>query len=67
MTNGLLFDIRDSSTNNWASPENIALIAEASVIVDRYDLDQPAVESTIEVMVNGQTVEETGIMMQNNK
>ena len=57
MTDGLLFDIHESSTNNWSSPENMALIAEASVIVDRYDLDQPAVESTIEVMVNGQTVE----------
>ena len=46
-----------AATNNWSSPENIALIAEASVIVDRYDLDQPAVESTIEVTVNGNAVE----------
>ena len=56
MTGGLLFDITESSTNNWSSPENIALIAEASVMVDRYDLDQPAVESTIEVTVNGYPV-----------
>ena len=59
MTNGLLFDIHESATNNWSSPENMALIAEASVIVDRYDLDQPAVESTIEVTVNGSAVEGT--------
>ena len=58
VTDGLLFDIHESSTNNWSSPENMALIAEASVMVDRYDLDQPAVESTIEVLVNGQSVEE---------
>ena len=57
LTGGLLFDITNSSTNNWASPSNLALLAEASVISDRYDLDQPAVESTIEVYINGYLVQ----------
>ena len=57
MTNGLLFDITNSSSNNWASPSNLALLAEASVIPDRYTLDQPAVASTIEVYINGYLVQ----------
>ena len=57
MTGGLLFDITNSSTNNWASPANLQLLAEASVIPDRYDLDQAAVESTIEVYINGYFVQ----------
>ena len=57
MTGGLLFDITNSSTNNWASPANLQLLAEASVIPDRYDLDQAAVESTIEVYINGYLVQ----------
>jgi hypothetical protein len=57
MTGGLLFDITNSSSNNWASPSNLALLAEASVIPDRYNLDQPAVESTVEVYINGYLVQ----------
>ena len=57
MTGGLLFDITNSSSNNWASPSNLALLAEASVIPDRYNLDQPAVASTIEVYINGYLVQ----------
>ncbi len=57
MTGGLLFDITNSSANNWASPANLQLLAEASVITDRYNLDQPAVESSIEVYINGYFVQ----------
>jgi hypothetical protein len=53
-TGGLLFDITD---NTWADANNLQLIAEASVIADKYDLDQPAVESTVEVYVNGYFVQ----------
>lgn len=57
MTGGLLFDITNSSANNWSSPSNLALLAEASVIPDKYDLDQPAVASTVEVYINGYFVQ----------
>ena len=53
-TGGLLFHITDSS---WANANNLQLIAEASVVADKYDLDQPAVESTIEVYINGYLVQ----------
>ncbi len=53
-TGGLLFDITDSS---WSNSNNLQLIAEASIIADMYSLDQPAVESTIEVFVNGYPVQ----------
>ena len=56
-TGGLLFDITNQSNNNWASPSNLALLAEASVIPDRYNLDNPAVEATIEVYINGYLVQ----------
>lgn len=49
-TGGLIFDIRNS---NWASPSNLQLLAEASVISDQYDLGNPALEHTIQVFVNG--------------
>lgn len=53
-TGGLLFHITDSS---WANSNNLQLIAQASVIADKYDLDQPAVESTVEVYINGYLVQ----------
>ena len=53
-TGGLLFDIMDTS---WSNANNLQLIAEASVVADKYDLDQPAVESTIEVYINGYLVQ----------
>ena len=53
-TGGLLFNITDSS---WSNANNLQLIAEASVIADKYDLDQQAVESTIEVYINGYVVQ----------
>ena len=37
-TGGLLFDITNQSNNNWASPSNLALLAEASVIPDQVHL-----------------------------
>lgn len=49
-TGGLIFNINDGS---WSNSNNLQLIAEASIIADKYDLDQPAVASTIEVYVNG--------------
>ena len=45
------------ATNNWASPSNLALLAEASVIPDRYNLDNRAVAATIEVYINGYLVQ----------
>ena len=53
-TGGLLFHITDSS---WANANNLQLIAEASIVADKYDLDQPAVESTVEVYINGYLVQ----------
>ena len=52
-TGGLIFDIRNS---NWASPSNLQLLAEASVISDQYDLTNQALEHTIQVFVNGYEV-----------
>jgi hypothetical protein len=52
-TGGLLFSIYNG---NWSSSNNLQLLAEASIIADKYDLDHPAVESTIEVFVNGYQV-----------
>jgi len=52
-TDGLVFSIHNG---NWSSAGNLQLLAEASVIADRYDLDHQAVESTIEVFVNGYAV-----------
>ena len=48
-TNGVFLDI----CSNWASPTNLQILAEASVIADQYALDQPAVESTVVVYVDG--------------
>ena len=52
-TGGLIFDIRNS---NWASPSNLQLLAEASVISDQYDLENIPLEHTIQVYVNGYEV-----------
>lgn len=52
-TGGLIFDIRNS---NWASASNLQLLAEASIISDQYDLNNPALEHTIQVYVNGYEV-----------
>lgn len=53
-TGGLIFDIRSSA---WSTPLNLELLAEASVISDRYDLDNLALEHTIEVFINGYAVQ----------
>ena len=53
-TGGLIFDIRSSA---WTTPLNLQLLAEASVISDRYDLDNLALEGTIEVYINGYLVQ----------
>ena len=47
-----------SICSNWSDPSNLQLLAEASVIVDSYPLDNQAVGSTVQVFVNG--VEITG-------
>lgn len=52
-TGGLTFSIFNGS---WSSANNLQLLAQASVIADKYDLDYPAVESTIQVFVNGYAV-----------
>ena len=41
---------------DWTSPQNLQLLAEASVIMDSYPLDNPAVNGSIEVYVNGTLV-----------
>ena len=53
-TGGLIFDIRSSA---WSTPLNLELLAEASVISDRYALDNLALEHTIEVFINGYAVQ----------
>ncbi len=53
ITGGEHFNI----SNNWATPANLALLAEASVISDAYPLEYPAIDSTIEVYVNGYLVD----------
>ena len=52
-TGGLLFSIYNG---NWSSANNLQLLAEASIIADKYDLDHIPVESSIEVYVNGYLV-----------
>ncbi len=42
-----------SLCSNWTSPQNLQMLAEASVLLDTYGLDNPAVGSTIVVYVNG--------------
>lgn len=51
-TNGVFLSICD----NWASSSNLQLLAEASVLLDAYPLDYAAVEDSIEVEVNGYSV-----------
>jgi hypothetical protein len=45
-----------SLCSNWTSPQNLQVLAEASVILDSYPLDNPAVEGSIEVYINGNAV-----------
>ena len=54
MTGGIFMSI----CSNWSSPSNLQLLAEASVIINSYPLDNPAVGSTVQVFING--VEVTG-------
>lgn len=51
-TNGVFLSICD----NWSSPANLQLLAEASVLLDAYPLDYAAVESSITVTVNNYNV-----------
>ena len=48
-TGGIWLDI----CSDWSSIESLEQLAQASVILDSYILDNPAIESTIEVTVNG--------------
>jgi hypothetical protein len=41
---------------DWTSPQNLQMLAEASVIMDSYPLDNPGVDGSIEVYVNGTQV-----------
>ena len=41
-----------SFCSDWTSPQNLQMLAEASVIMDSYPLDNPAVPGSIEVYVN---------------
>ena len=45
-----------SFCSDWTSPQNLQMLAEASVILDSYPLDNQAVENSIEVFVNGNPV-----------
>ena len=49
MTSGVFLSI----CSNWASPANLQILAEASVISDSYPLDYQAIPDTVEVYVNG--------------
>lgn len=51
-TGGVFLSICD----NWASGNNLQLLAEASVLLEAYPLDYQALESSIQVMVNGYEV-----------
>ena len=42
-----------SICSDWASPTNLAMLAEASINQDTFELAHTPVESTIEVVVNG--------------
>ena len=48
-TGGIWLDI----CSDWSNIESLEQLAQASVILDSYILDNPAIESTIEVAVNG--------------
>ena len=48
-TGGVWLDI----CSDWSTIESLEQLAQASVILDSYILDNPAIESTIEVTVNG--------------
>ena len=48
-TGGVWLDI----CSDWSSIESLEQLAQASVILDSYILDNPAIESTIQVTVNG--------------
>ena len=48
-TGGVFLSICD----NWASANNLQLLAEASVLLEAYPLDYPALEDSIQVLVNG--------------
>jgi hypothetical protein len=51
-TGGVFLSICD----NWASGNNLQLLAEASVLLEAYPLDYQALEESITVMVNGYEV-----------
>lgn len=51
-TNGVFLSICD----NWASSNNLQLLAEASVLLDAYPLDYEALEESVQVLVNGYEV-----------
>ncbi len=51
-TGGVFLSICD----NWASASNLALLAEASINQDTFELSRMPVEETIEVVVNGQSI-----------
>ena len=48
-TSGVFLDF----CSDWSSPENLEVLAEASVLTDSYPLEKPAVAETIAVFVNG--------------
>jgi hypothetical protein len=54
-TNGVFLSICD----DWSSPGNLQLLAEASVLLDSYPLDYAAMENSITVEVNGYSVDST--------
>ena len=45
-----------SFCSDWTSPQNLQMLAEASVILDSYPLDNTAVPGSIQVYVNGTEV-----------
>ena len=53
MTDGLVFDINNATSNNWAATTSMELFADESVVHDQYTLDQEPVHGTMVVAVNG--------------
>lgn len=56
MTDGLVFDINNATSNNWAATTSMELFADESVVHDQYTLDQEPVQGTMVVTVNGTQV-----------
>jgi len=51
-TSGVFLDF----CSNWSSPSNLELLAETSVLIETYPLEEPAIEDTISVFINESSI-----------